>query len=263
MTAIDVHAQINIGGVNPTTYNQSFDTPTLANTGTTTAFANNVTVPGLYATRAGATPTTYRISNGSDTTGSLYSYGVNGSTERAFGSEIVAVNNVFFGFRFVNTSSSLIISSFNIQYIGEQWRRADNPANSQQQLTFAYAVFDSNTGSINDPDQYNTFTNLNFVVNNTTPGGAAGVNGPLTTQSFNQTVVLTGQDEAVLPGQELWIRWQDTRDNGANHGLAIDNVQMSFTLVPEISTLHAMIFGGIVFVIPAVRIARRRNAKKG
>lgn len=262
ITAGGAHAQINIGGVNPTIYNQNFNTPTLANAGVTAPFANNSTIPGLYVTRAGVSPTTYRISDGSDSTGALYSYGINGSTERALGSEIVAVNNVFFGFRFVNTSPTMFISAFNIQYIGEQWRSAQNVANSQQQLTFAYAVFNPGTGSINNADQYNTFTNLNFVVNNSTPGGAAGTNGPLVTQAFNQTVTLGENEPLIGPGEELWIRWQDTNDNGSDHALAIDNVQMSFTLttVPEISTLHAMAFGGFVIGARALWMARRRRA---
>lgn len=265
ITAGGAHAQINIGGVGPLVYNQSFDTPTLANTGASATFTDNVTLTGLYVTRAGVSPTTYRISNGSDANGALYSYGVNGTTERALGSFIVSVNSVFFGFRFVNTSPTLVISSFNIQYVGEQWRRADNPTNSQQQLTFGYAVFDSNTGTINNSDSYNTFTNLNYVVDNTAPGGAAGTSGPLSTKSFNQTVVLNGEDE-VLPGQELWVRWQDTRDNGQNpntalrnHGLAIDNLQLTFTMVPEISTLQAMMFGGFAVGARALWLARRRK----
>lgn len=259
------HAQINIGGPNPSGYLQNFDS--LSNGGTSTAFANNSTIPGLYIGRPTAAPATYLVSNGGSAAGGIYSYGATGSTERALGSLIVAVTNANFGFRFVNTSPDLVITSFNVQYVGEFWRRGGNTQNPTQELRFGYAIFDPGTGSIGDPFSYSGFTPLDYRV---TANGAAtltaGNEAPISTQGFNETIVLDPEvEEPVRPGQELWIRWEDRNDTGNDHGLAIDNLQVTFTLapaavVPEPSALPLALFGAITTATAARWRRGRRRA---
>ena len=67
-------------------YSQDFNS--LAISGTSNPWLDNVTLPGWYAskTAGGATVTTYRGDNGSGNAGALYSFGPTSSSERALGS---------------------------------------------------------------------------------------------------------------------------------------------------------------------------------
>jgi hypothetical protein len=205
---------------------QNFDS--LANTGATNTWTDNTTLPGWYSQFAAssANPTTYAADTGSSSAGEIYSFGIAGAhpvTDRALGS--IASNGtgaIYNGLRLSNDTGSTI-GSFSISYTGEQWRNAGN--SSAQTLSFQYQV--ANAGTITDANTPTTgwisFSALDFVspITGTTAtalDGNAAANR--TAKSANVTVT-------VGAGQEIWLRWADANDSGADHALAIDDLSVT------------------------------------
>jgi predicted extracellular nuclease len=201
-------------------YSQNFNS--LISSGTTT-WTDGSTLSGWYSTRSG-TGTSIIANDGSSNGGNLYSYGAT-STDRALGS--VGSNgagNFLWGARFFNDTGSTI-STLYINYAGEQWR---NSAAAAQTVDFQYQLGATslNTGSWTD------FNPLDF----TSPvisGTAGPLNGNLSTNRTILSGSLSGLSLAA--GQEIWLRWSDSNHTGNDHGLAIDDVQVSINPLPGIS----------------------------
>ena len=206
------------------TYSQNFDS--LANSGTL-AWTDNSTLPGWYASKTlgGTSVTTYRADNGSGNTGAIYSFGASGSTERALGSVASGTpGNFAYGVRFTN-DTGLAQSNLAVSYTGEQWRNGGNT--SAQKLAFSYFV-SSNPITSSDAANANTwtaFTSLDFTTPTTgSKAGALDGNNPANKQVFTNAVLPV----VVQSGQEIFLRWFDTNDTGTDHGVAIDNLTVSF-----------------------------------
>jgi predicted extracellular nuclease len=192
-------------------YSQNFDS--LANSGTNIPWNDDSTIPGWYSTRP-----TYTANNGSSNTGSLYSFGTTGSTERALGSVASGTTGtIYYGSRFVNNTSSTI-TSLNIGYTGEQWRNGGNT--TPQKLDFQYLI---GATSI-DSGTYVDFDALDFTSPVATATTAA-LDGNATANRTALSSTLSGLN--LPPGQEIWLRWQDTNDAGNDHGLGIDDFNIS------------------------------------
>ena len=118
------------------TYSQDFNS--LANTGTTVGWFNNSTLANWYAAFQTGTLSVYRPDNGSINTGSIYSYGLTGSTERALGSLSSGTPVVVaYGIQMQN-NSAVTISNINVTYVGEQWRCGGKV--TQDTLYFYYKI---------------------------------------------------------------------------------------------------------------------------
>ena len=208
------------------TYVQNFDSLATTNNWWT----NNVTLPGWYASKASADNTNTLAGTGTSTAGGIYSFatnGVNPVTDRALGSVTTAATTpIYYGVRFINDSSSTM-SNILVSYTGEQWR-AGNSA-TVQKLAFSYLVSSTPITNSYGGSGWNNFTSLDF-----SSPVAAGVstaldgNAPANRTVFT-SVPLTGV--AVSPGQEFFLRWQDTDDTGNDSGLAIDDLTVSFQTV--------------------------------
>ncbi len=239
-------AQINVGGVNPLTYSQNFDTLQNTPLNSTPAFVNNTTIAGLYAAQSNGTLSTYRVGDGSSNAGALYSFGVTGNTDRALGSVSSGTpQTLSYGFRFLNTGTDTI-SSFTVSYTGEQWRTGGGVTQAQA-LAFSYSV----GATAIDATGYTPVSGLDFSVTDTGTA-AAGVTAPIRTATISQTVTAP-----VSPGQEVWVRFQDINDVGSDHGLAVDDFNIGFsTVIPETNT-----FGLLALALPIIGgvIARRRK----
>ncbi len=203
-TVASVWGQVNIATLG-TPYTQNFDT--LAVTGNTNPFTDNTTIPGWYSNR-----TVYIADDGTNTTGGLHSYGANASTERALGAVTSGgTPTVQFGVRLANTTGANI-SSLDISFIGEQWRR--NTAT--QTLVFEYQVgATSLTTGVWTP-----VTDLNFTAPQT--GAAAALDG---NDAANQSAKSNNLSVNVSAGQEIWFRWTKTGSNSP--GLAIDTFSVT------------------------------------
>ena len=210
-----------------TAYTQNFDTlaattPTPLPEPPNVPFTNNSTIAGLYSNR-----TSYLVSMVSSTGGSLYSFGTSSQTERALGS--IATNGsdtINYGVRIVN-NTGLVITSLDISYTGEQWRKSG--VTTSQSLTFDYrqapSVTDITTGT------YIPFSDLDFISPINT-ASAAALNGNLTA---NRTAKSATVNIIIPAGEEIMLRWTDIYGMVSNHGLAIDDL----SITPRAGTLAA------------------------
>ncbi|MGB4801887.1 MAG: DUF11 domain-containing protein, partial [Anaerolineae bacterium] len=191
-------------------YEQNFDT--LSNTGTGNPWTDDSTIAGWYTNK-----TTYNAGTGTSTTGSVFSFGSTGSTERALGSVASGTTGaIYYGVRLVNDTGSTV-SAIAIDYTGEQWRNSADA--SQHSLAFAYQV-----GATNLTDgSWTAASSLDFA--GPISGGTAGaLDGNL---AANRTTLFAVVNVTVTNGQEIWLRWQDDNSSGDDHGLSIDDFSVS------------------------------------
>ena len=214
--------QITITAPN-TPYVQNFNT--LAPSGTNVTWTNNTTIPGWYLFRQPAPGTalsTYNASDGSGTTGSMYSFGATSSSERALGA--IASGATYWGspgtgavagwiaVGFLNNTGQTIDLA-EVFFDGEQWRAANT---ASQSLIFEYGIGASFT----------------TVTTWTAPGGPFNFNSPVNTTAGaidgNTTGKVSGLGGVLGglgwdDGEILWLRWQVTNAPGNDHGLGIDD----------------------------------------
>lgn len=207
--------QVSMTG--PGSYNQNFDG--LVNTGTGITWTNNSTIPNWYSTQ-----TVYDASTGSSSTGKLYSFGSASATDRALGSVCSGTTGtIAYGAQFQNASGGAL-GTFNITYKMEQWRNGGNTAS--QPLAFYYKVSSTaltavTTGSTG----WTAVTILNGIspINTAT---AAALDGNLTANQVTVTGAIPGL--VLANGEYLMIKWEDINDTGADHGLSIDNLTVTW-----------------------------------
>lgn len=217
-------AQVHMSAGN---YQQSFDG--LPEGNPTASWLNNQTLPGWYASRTASSTdvTSLRTTDGSTNTGSLYSFHSAASNDRALGSIASgSTGHLAYGVRFTN-DTAYIQTNFAISFSGEQWRAGGN--SSTHQLTIAYKVAATTLTNTESglTAGWNAITGLNFN-SPTVNGSARALDGNATT---NRVTFLNQQLEgiSVQPGEEFLIRWRDVDDLGSDHGLAIDDVAITFT----------------------------------
>lgn len=254
------------------TYSQDFDsllTTTTAenwtdNAGTTSAndAPKLVGLPGWYAAsflsasatevNPGYTPL-IRGGTGSSATGSFFSFGSTGSSDRALGTlpsdaiTAAGAGALRLGVRFVNDTASYL-DGFSFSYDGEEWRIGSASAINNQ-FSVRYAVFSPGTGNLTT-DPYTTLPAAFFNTPNDGNGTAAALDGNAPENriaGLGDTV--TGL--AIAPGDELWLCWSDANSSGADHGMGIDNFTITFT-VPEPAT-GALLGLGILLLAKRVR----------
>lgn len=224
MVSIQLLAQV---ALSQGSYEQTFDS--LSMTGSP-AWADNVTLPGWYAGHGGGPMLTYRTGTGSTSTGGLYSYGSSGSAERALGSLATeSLGLLVFGVRFVNDTRHAL-GNFAVSMAGEQWRTASL---SPQSLSVSYRA---NSGALTDLDPggvlaWTAVEALGFRSPELSSTAGARDGNDAGHRAWLADVPLTGL--VLDPGQELMLRWADANDAGSDHGLAIDDLQVSFSAVPE------------------------------
>ena len=249
------HAQVLLSGG---MYSQNFDYPTLSyQSSQGTNWTNGVTIPGWYAETSFGAITNYRVSGGGVNNGALYSYGIGGvssQTDRALGSlASSSYNNIAHGVRMTN-DTGLTIDSFTISYTGEQWRNGAPATPAVQSLTFSYRI---DNAPITSPDWANTGTPAwtavpSLTFNSPVLGGTAGaLDGNVASNRTALSATLSGL--TVNSGQEVFFRWYDLNDASNDHGLAVDDLTISFTTIPE-PTTAALVGLGLLLI-------RRRRAR--
>ncbi|MBW4592327.1 MAG: type I secretion C-terminal target domain-containing protein [Brasilonema angustatum HA4187-MV1] len=180
-------------------YSQNFDS--LTNSGNN-IWTSDSTIPGWYSNR-----TAYTAGTGSSNTGSLYSFGSTGSTERALGSLASGTTDtIYYGVRLVNNTSNTI-NALNINYTGEEWRNGGNT--TPQKLDFQYQIGATNitSGSWTEFDALDFTSPVATATAGALDGNAAGdrtalsstLSG-LTSVDPNKLTVATFNVENLDPG---------------------------------------------------------------
>ncbi|HEX5399152.1 MAG TPA: immunoglobulin domain-containing protein [Verrucomicrobiae bacterium] len=206
-------------------YSQNFNS--LADSGSP-SWVDNSTLPGWYISKSTAPNivSDYTAGPGSSTTGAIYSFGAPGSTERALGSIASGSSRNFaYGVRLRNNTPDAQ-TDFRISCTGEQWRNGGNT--SAQTLEFSYRISDrpiTNSGATS-ADAWTRVPALDFVTPTTSTTASALDGNVAANEQIFTNVELPGV--MVEPGQEMLIRWLDTNDSGYDHGMAVDNLTVSF-----------------------------------
>ena len=155
----------------------------------------------------------------------------------------------------MNSSSSLI-SGFDISFDGEQWFYGDTFLGISDSLAFSYGIFDAGQGGLSQPSGWTAVNELLFA---SPISGGEPVDRPLDGNlSANRRAGIANSFTGLTlaPGQELWLRWTATNTSLiTDHALAIDNLRVSFSTVPEPAACAAL-FGG-VGLLAALRRRRR------
>ncbi len=162
----------------------------------------------------------YGYSNSGDT----YSYGSQGSNERALGSISSGSVSTNYGVVFVNNTGSTI-TSFIVRYRGEQWRMGRTGRTNLDSLLFYYS--DSAT-SVADtiPSKWTLDTALSLFTPNM---GATG--GPLNGNASGNNVIRTDTINLNLAnGDTLVLGWHDVNILDADDGMGVDSFSVIFSI---------------------------------
>ncbi len=249
--------------------------------------AGRTTIPGWYLyhptqqTEGGTNGhQRMRIGTGSANTGAFWSFGSSGSSDRALGgvgADTLSTpqnadpapatqeeSQMYIGLLLVNNTGQTL-NSFNLSYIGEQWRRAGNGPTgapgtqvTEDGLDFQYSL--NPAATISSPNSLYTDVNALDFASPQTTGAAGTING---NDAANRTALsATISDIVWEPGASLWLRWVDTNYPGPNpsagitradNGVAVDDLTFSAeAAVPEPGSLA---FLGLA----ALGILRRRR----
>jgi hypothetical protein len=249
------------------TYTQNFDSLTTtsitnvfsATVGTITAVPNlNGEWDGSKIAGTGANATSLLASDGQANTGSIYSFGAIGSTERALGMIASGTNIMGIGFA-VRNNTGILIDRIDIAFTQENWRSSTTATN-----TMVFGLGDAtvaNNSNYLTASGFDTNTALDLVGPPPVASNGA-LDGNLTANQVSRSATITTFKGSALvwnPGETLYFRWQDANEAGNDAGLAIDNFSLTaFSSVPEPSS---MALAGIVLGAGTwFRYRRRRNA---
>ncbi len=193
-------------------YTQLFDT--LASTATSSSLPG-----GWFFAEAGANANTlYTAGNGSGNAGDTYSFGISGSSERAFGGLRSGSLIPTIGAWFVNETGATI-TRLDIGYAGEEWRLGTAGRADRLDFQFSLDATSLIDGTWTDVD------GLDFFSPVTTTAGALNGNAPSNRTIVSRAIV----GLSIPPGASFWIRWNDVDVSGADDGLAVDD----FSIVPN------------------------------
>jgi hypothetical protein len=238
-----VRGQILLSG--GLTYSQNFNSLASSSVGATVPWADNTTLLGWYASRAytvsggayGPYPyVAYRVSGGENNSGWIYSFGTNGVnpiTERAFGSisSGTPVTNAW-GVRIQNDTAN-VLGGVRVTYTGEQWRNGGNTVT--QTMYFTYRT---SSGPITNPTpgDESLWTAFPALSSDTPTTGSVAMpidgNAPGNYRWFSN-VLLPGV--TLNPGNEIFLRWYDINELGNDHGFGVDDLTVTFTVLPPLT----------------------------
>jgi predicted extracellular nuclease len=163
------------------------------------------------------TPLSFLFDAGGNTTASVYSYGVPGTSERALGLLANSSRVCRAGWRLINNTGQTL-TQFTLSYVGEKWRTGGTA--NPNQLTFGYRIqataFDLDSGGA-----FTTVPALTF----TAPASTGLANALAGNAAANRTLLSATVTGISWPaGQMLVLRWQDSDSTEEDDALALDDV---------------------------------------
>lgn len=162
---------------------------------------------------------TMGVTTGTDNVGNAYNVGASGDEERAFGTLADATTTPVLGAVFQNNTGSTV-SKISIQARMEQWRQSGN-AGVNESVAFYYSL---NATSLST-GTWTAVTALNLNEKLTAVNTNLAVNGNLAANYTNMSNIISGLN--WTNGTNLWIKWVDNNDAGANGMYAIENFTIS------------------------------------
>lgn len=222
LISTDAMAQIGMGP-RQNSYSQNFDQ--LPATGTATWRNGNYFLPGLTVFRS-KNDTIITANTGQGNTGGLYSYGPSNSTDRALGSLSSTAAGQFTYNLLLQNNTGNAIKSVEVKYTGEQWRISNKTA-PQHTLSFWYAISSTPQGFNTSPTSDKGWTEVQELKFYGPKFYLAG--GPLDGNAAENKALLQHMLQIEVPdGHYLMLRWKDADDIEADHGLAVDDVTVTW-----------------------------------
>lgn len=203
-------AQVNL--INTSTiYSQNFNSLNVRG-------ASSVLPLGWSILEIGANANTSITANaGASTTGDTYSYGTGTTTERGLGMLGSGTLNSQFGVSFRN-STGQTLTSITVSYIGEIWRTGT--ANRQDKVDVQYSTNATSLGT----GTWIDVNELDFSAPVITTTGAKNGN-----QTANRRVIQFTLNGISIPANTVfYFKWKEFDATGAEDGLAIDDLTVSF-----------------------------------
>ncbi|OGX83084.1 T9SS type A sorting domain-containing protein [Hymenobacter coccineus] len=221
-------------------YTQNFNT--LSASTTEVDFVNNTTLKGVYAQavlngygaypQGGAAVPCYGNDGVQHSDANYYSFGTNGSTDRAFGGIATTfysngyplTGNGYVAMRFVNNTDR-IIANLEVGYAMEQWYNSGKM--DKAQLVFDYQVPATTFTGMMESGAWTNVPTLGIDA----PSTATVVSSKNGNSAANRRVLSTTIKNLNLPaGREVVLRWKYVMNQNTNgNGLSIDDV----TVTPE------------------------------
>ncbi|HRH38815.1 MAG TPA: hypothetical protein PK760_10745, partial [Flavobacteriales bacterium] len=204
-------------------YSQNFDTPTLANSGTTNAWTDNSTIANWYWQQTNVS-TVYQAGTGSGTGGARYSFGLAAASDRAMGTLASGTATALAEGLLLQNTSGQAITDIKVTYTGEQYRDGGNASLATQPLSFYYQISGAPITNLSAGSNgaWTSVAALNFIspIHN---AAAATLDG---NQAANRTVFtnVSIPSLTVPNGSYIMLKWDDVNDAGNDHALAIDDV---------------------------------------
>lgn len=183
-------------------------------------------LPGWTAINVNTgTDLTMGITDGSASSGNVYNIGTTSSSseDRAFGTLADGTITPALGAVFQNNTGS-VVSKISIQTRMEQWKQSGNSS-----VTETVAFYYSLDATSLSTGTWIPVTALNLNEKLTAVNTNLAVNGNLAANYTNMSNIISGLNWAN--GANLWIKWVDANESGANGMYAIDNFTISVNQV--------------------------------
>ncbi|MFD3000541.1 T9SS type A sorting domain-containing protein [Pontibacter toksunensis] len=211
-----------------TNYTQNFDI--LPDSGTA-VWANGTSYMAGWSVQRTKQTSSIIANDGSSNTGAFYSYGSNGSKERALGA-ISSLNAGEFAWSVLlqNTTGDTI-HHVDISFYGEQWRISNKTA-GEHKIAFYYALSDKKESFDLSPRadaKWVPYPDLDFKSPHFFTEGKR-LNG---NASANRAFLATQLTVNIPDGHYLMLRWKDADELEADHGLAIDDFSITWSVKPD------------------------------
>lgn len=243
-------AQKNVFNSLSDVYTENFGVP--INSSQPRPWTDNQTLTGWYGLVDGETPSTYIVSAGAASTGSIMAYGpsVGQQPSTAFGMLTTTTHAqvVMLALELTNNTGSTI-HSVTVSFDQLQWYGGTGAANDK--FAAAYGI------GVTDPWATDASSGFTVLPDLDVKGFVSG-NGKLA-EPVAKSVSYTLENIEWESGQSLWLRWIDSDVSGGDAGAGFSNMTISVSAIPEPATIS---LGMGIAVLAGVVTWRRLRGRR-